>query len=113
MSQTIILAPVYALLLLYALWVFFLAVMSLKRAKDAGLLTTTAKCFGYPVLFAGLLLDFLANTLVLTVLLLELPRGCRFLEWGSGTAGPAGRCAHCRVCRCPGGHHPAQCRARR
>ena len=74
MSQTIILAPVYAVLLLYALWVFFLAVMSLKRAKDAGLLTTTAKCFGYPVLFAGLLLDFLANTLVLTVLLLELPR---------------------------------------
>ena len=74
MSQTIILAPVYALLLLYALWVFFLAVMSLKRAKGAGLLTTTAKCFGYPVLFAGLLLDFLANILVLTVLLMELPR---------------------------------------
>lgn len=68
------LLPIYAFLLLYALWVFFLAVMSLKRAKDAGLLTTTAKCFGYPVLFAGLLLDFLANTFVLTVLLLELPR---------------------------------------
>lgn len=66
--------PVLAVLLLWALWLFFLAVMSLKRAKDAGLLTTTAKVFGYPVLFAGLLLDFLANTFVLTVLLCELPR---------------------------------------
>lgn len=66
--------PVGFFLLLYALWVFFLAVMSLKRAKDAGLLTTTAKVFGYPVLFTGLLLDFLANIFVLTLLLLELPR---------------------------------------
>lgn len=74
MSQAIILAPVCAIALLYALWVVYLAVMSLKRAKEAGLLTTTTKCFGYPVLFAGLLLDFLANALVLTVLLVELPR---------------------------------------
>lgn len=59
---------------LYTLWVFFLAVMSLKRAKDAGTLTFWNKVFGYPVLFAGLLLDFLCNTLVLTVLLGELPR---------------------------------------
>jgi hypothetical protein len=59
---------------LYTLWVFFLAVMSLKRAKDANLLTTTAKVFGYPVLFVGLLLDFLLNTFVLTALLGELPR---------------------------------------
>jgi len=66
--------PAYAFLLLYALWVFFLAVMSLKRAKDADLLTATAKCFGYPLLFVGLLLDLLANTLVLTILLMELPR---------------------------------------
>lgn len=72
--MSVLLWPVWAVLLLWALWLFFLAVMSLKRAKDAGLLTTTAKVFGYPVLFAGLLLDFLANTFVLTVLLCELPR---------------------------------------
>lgn len=69
---------VYALVggffLLYALWVFYLAVMALKRAKDAGLLTKTAEAFGYPVLFVGLVLDFLANVLVMSVLLLELPR---------------------------------------
>ena len=69
-----ILWPLWGVLLLWALWVFFLAVMTLKRAKDADLLTATAKAFGYPVLFAGLLLDFLCNVLVLTVLLAELPR---------------------------------------
>ena len=66
--------PVWAVCLLWALWLFFLAVMTLKRAKDAGLLTFWAKVFGYPVLFVGLALDFLANVLVLTVLLGELPR---------------------------------------
>lgn len=66
--------PVAVFFLLYALWVFFLAVMSLKRAKDAGLLTTTAKVLGYPVLLTGLLLDFVANVTVLTLLLCELPR---------------------------------------
>lgn len=71
-----ILWPLWGVLLLWALWLFFLAVMSLKRAKDANLLTTTAKCFGYPVLFIGLVLDFLANVLVLTVLLMEIPREC-------------------------------------
>jgi hypothetical protein len=70
----LLIVPICAFLLLYALWVFFLAVMSLKRAKDAGLLTTTAKCFGYPVLFMGLFLDFMGNVFVLSLLLLELPR---------------------------------------
>lgn len=66
--------PVYGFLLLYALWIFFLAVMTLKRARDANTLSLTAKAFGYPVLFVGLILDFLANVLVLSPLLLEVPR---------------------------------------
>ena len=66
--------PLWGVLLLWSLWVFFLAVMSLKRAKDAGLLGFWSKVFGYPVLFIGLVLDFLCNVLVLTVLLFELPR---------------------------------------
>ena len=72
--MTWLLPPLGGLLLLYALWIFYLAVMSLKRARDAGLLTKTAKAFGLPVLFVGLALDFAANVLVMTVLLLELPR---------------------------------------
>ena len=58
----------------YALWVFFLSVMNLKRAKDAGQLTTTAKCLGYPVLIVGYLLDCFVNLTVMTVLLLEIPQ---------------------------------------
>jgi hypothetical protein len=58
----------------YALWVFFLSVMSLKRAKDAGLLTTTAKVFGYPVLIVGYVLDCFVNFTVMTILLLEIPQ---------------------------------------
>ena len=72
--MTFIVWPLAGVLLLWALCVFFLAVMTLKRAKDAGLLGFWAKVFGYPVLFIGLALDFLANVLVLSVLLLELPR---------------------------------------
>ena len=69
---------VYALLIglgaTYALWIFYLAVMSLKRAKDAGMLTTTAKALGYPVLIVGYVLDCFVNVTVMTVLLLEIPQ---------------------------------------
>lgn len=58
----------------YALWILYLAVMNLKRAKDNGLLNTTAKVLGTPVLLVGYLLDFLLNVLVMTVVLLELPQ---------------------------------------
>lgn len=67
-------AMAYGFGTLYALWVFYIAVMGLKRVRDAGLLSKTAAAFGYPVLLAGLLLDFAANVFVLTVLLGELPR---------------------------------------
>jgi hypothetical protein len=33
----------------YALWIFYLAVMNLKIAREANLLTTTAKVLGYPL----------------------------------------------------------------
>jgi len=69
---------IYALLIglgsTYALWVFFLAVMNLARAKDAGQLTATAKALGYPVLIVGYVLDCFVNMTVMTVLLLEIPQ---------------------------------------
>lgn len=58
----------------YLLWLFFICVMGLKRAKDAGLLSTTAKVLGYPVLIVGYLLDCFVNFTVMTILLLEIPR---------------------------------------
>lgn len=58
----------------YALWIFYLAVMNLARAKRTGLLTTTAKALGYPVLIVGYVLDCFVNFTVMTILLLEIPQ---------------------------------------
>jgi hypothetical protein len=59
---------------IYLLWLAFICVMGLKRAKDAGLLSKTAMALGYPVLIVGYLLDCFVNVFVMTLLLLELPR---------------------------------------
>lgn len=64
----------YALGLTYATWVFYLAVMNLARAKQAGLLSRTALVLGTPVLIVGFLLDFLLNVTVMSLVLLELPQ---------------------------------------
>lgn len=61
-------------LCLYFLWIFYLAVMTLKRARDENLLTKTATVFGIPVLVIGLILDFIANVFVMSLMLLELPK---------------------------------------
>lgn len=58
----------------YALWVFYLAVMNLKRVKDAGKLGKAALALGTPVLLVGFVLDLLVNVLVFTVILLEIPQ---------------------------------------
>lgn len=60
-------------LMIYSLWLFYLAVMNLKRVKDLGKLTKPALVLGYPILIAGYLLDVICNLTVFTVLLLELP----------------------------------------
>jgi hypothetical protein len=53
-------------------WVFYLAVMNLKRNRDQ--LTPIAKGFAYPMLAIGLVADVLFNFLWGTILFLELPR---------------------------------------
>lgn len=58
----------------YGLWVFYLAVMNLKRVRDAGKLSPWALRFGYPVLLLGYVLDVLVNWFVVTLLLLEFPQ---------------------------------------
>ena len=64
---------VYSFLTMYVLWVFYLAVMGLKRARDAGSLTKWALVFGYPVLIVGYAMDIFVNVTILTVLFLEWP----------------------------------------
>ncbi len=81
----------YSLLLMNFTWIFFLAIMHLRDAKDTGTLTGFAKWLGYFNLFIGLILDVLVNWLPMTVILLELPHEClttarlsRHIKDGSG-----------------------------
>lgn len=64
----------FAFVITYGLYVFYCAVMSIKRVRDMGKLTKLGMAFGYPTLVIGLLLDFLCNVFVMSPLFLELPR---------------------------------------
>jgi hypothetical protein len=62
------------LVCVYLLWVHYVAVMRLMQVRDAGHLTTAMKAIGYPALVVGLLLDLIVNTVVATLIFLELPK---------------------------------------
>lgn len=66
-------APVAAFAAMYVLWVFYLAVMNLQRARDSGALTGAAYALGLPILYIGLAIDCFVNITVLTILFLEIP----------------------------------------
>lgn len=59
---------------IYALWVMYLAVMALKKAREGGSLPVWANRLGMPLLMAGYLMDFLVNVFILSWLLLEPPK---------------------------------------
>ncbi len=61
-------------LTVWLLFVFYAAVMALKRARDEGKLGPAMACFAYPTLYVGLVLDALVNIVVCTVIFLELPK---------------------------------------
>lgn len=68
------------LLLAWMLWVFYLAVMNLKRARDMGRLGRAATVAGMPALVVGMVLDVVVgNWLLATLVLWEPPR------WGEWT----------------------------
>jgi hypothetical protein len=71
---TALYAALIGLASLYLLWIFYLAVMNLKRAKEAGLLTKTAKVLGMPVLIVGYALDCFVNVTLMTIVLFEVPQ---------------------------------------
>lgn len=58
---------------IYVLWLFYLAIMNLKRAKDAGTMTPVARVLGYGIAVPGLILDVIVNVTVGTVLFLDAP----------------------------------------
>lgn len=68
--------PLYMFVAFYITWIFYLAVMNLKRARDAGSITKVAYRFGLPLLYIGLLIDLLVNVIFVTILFLEIPKEC-------------------------------------
>lgn len=65
---------VILLLSIWYLWIFYLAVMALKRARDNQQLTFASKILGYPVLFIGYILDVFVNIFVMSFIFLEVPK---------------------------------------
>lgn len=64
---------IYILSSPYILWVFYLAVMNLKRSRDAGTIPKTALVLGYPLLIVGFTIDILVNISIGSLLFLEWP----------------------------------------
>lgn len=58
----------------WVLWVIYTAMMRLKQVREAGKLTLAMKVLGYPVLFFGLVIDFMLNAIPGSILFLEFPR---------------------------------------
>jgi hypothetical protein len=58
----------------YALWLFFLAVMNLYRAYKLKTISKTALILGYPILVMGAALDVFVNVTIASVVFMDLPR---------------------------------------
>ena len=59
--------------LIYATWLFFLAIMALKSARDNQKLTRVSEVLALPMLIVGWLLDFSLN-MVSSLPFLDLPQ---------------------------------------
>jgi predicted transporter len=71
---TLTLAIAVIFFLFYILWIFYLAVMNLKRVRDSQGLHPFVRVLGMPILIVGWVLDTVLNWVVMTVVLLEFPR---------------------------------------
>lgn len=58
---------------IYLLWVLYLAVMNLGKARAAGQLTRTALILGTPLLYFGYIVDAIVNVTIMTAIMLEFP----------------------------------------
>lgn len=61
-----------AILVFYITWIFYLAIMSLKRER--GRLSKVSMVLAYPILPIGLAMDVIFNIFVGSILFLELPK---------------------------------------
>jgi hypothetical protein len=65
---------VLGILSLAVLWVLYLAVMALQRAREAGQLAPFAFKAGQVLLYFGLLWDVLCNLIIVSIMFCEVPR---------------------------------------
>lgn len=66
----------YIFLGLYQFYIFYLAIMTLYRAKLEGTLTPTAKVIGFPILLCGTVFDVFFNFTLFALIFWERPQ-----EW--------------------------------
>lgn len=59
---------------MYVLWILYLAITNLARAKLNGRMTNTALILGVPIAILTIALDVVVNLLVMTFVFLELPK---------------------------------------
>jgi hypothetical protein len=65
---------IYTVLSFYIMWVFYLAVMNLKRVRDEKKLTPLVTAVASPLIASAIALDVLLNVIVLTVVFMEIPK---------------------------------------
>lgn len=61
----------YAFASLYVLWIFYVAVMAMRRAKENGTLSKPALALGIPVLIVGYALDVAIAIVLMPFLFLD------------------------------------------
>ena len=77
MIDSIAFIPLVLFVIAYFTWGMYLAVMNLIQAKDTiHELTWQAKVFAYPLAIAGIIMDFLTNLFVGSIMFVDVPR-----EW--------------------------------
>lgn len=70
------------LLLTYALWLFYLAAMNLIRVWRLGTMSLVAKALGAPIMLAAVVIDWLANWTVFSLLCWQWPAAWKELVTG-------------------------------
>jgi hypothetical protein len=65
--------PLYLILSLFSFYAFYLACMTLVRAYQEDKLTISMKILGYPILLCGVVIDFLMNITIFSVIFLQFP----------------------------------------
>lgn len=71
--RTSLLVMTGAMLALWVLWVFYVAVMRLQMVRDEVGLTFGQKVFGYPALVIGLVIDLFVHVVLGTIVFFEMP----------------------------------------